>query len=130
MSTNTKRILIGIGVALGAFIIYSIFKAIKDGKKKLEDILMAPFRAASEAWTTVSGNAAAAASLPALHEQAVVLDNQIATMNQNDYAPGGRIYIKIANEQGTLAADAAWANVQANLASMQADTAGWWQLWK
>ena len=130
MTTNTKRLLIGLGVALGAFVAYSIFKAIRAGKKKLEDVFMAPFRAAAEAWTTVTGNAAAAATLPALHEQSVVLDNQIETMNQNDYAPGGRIYIRIANERGTLAADQAWANVQANLASQAADTAGWWQVWK
>ncbi len=126
MTTNTKRIVIGLGIALGAFVIYSIFAAIKDGKKKLEDILMAPFRAASEAWNTVTGNAAAAASIPAALQQSAVLDTQLATMNTNDYAPGGRIYIKIANERGTLAADEAWARVQDNLASQQADTSGGW----
>ena len=137
MSKNTKGILIVLGVAIVAYVIFSILKAIADGKRTAEAILMAPFRAAVQAWDAVAGavatvadNAAAAASLPSLHAQSVVLDDQLVAMNTNDYAPGGRIYRRIANEQGTLAADRAWQNVRNNLATQQADTAAWWQLWK
>ena len=41
-------------------------------------------------------------------------DAQLRAMNSVDYAPGGKIYEKIAAERGTAAADAAQAQVTAN----------------
>ena len=48
--------------------------------------------------------------------RADALDNQLKA-SEADYAPGGRIYNKIASEQGTAAADAAYAQVQGHVAA-------------
>ncbi len=42
-------------------------------------------------------------------------DAKLAEMNQRDYAPGGRLYNKIAAQQGTSAADAAYKATLNNL---------------
>lgn len=44
-------------------------------------------------------------------------DAKLAEMNQRDYAPGGRLYNKIATQQGTAAADAAYQQTLNNLES-------------
>ncbi len=53
------------------------------------------------------------------------LDAQLATMNNADYAPGGRLYGLIASDRGAVAADAAFAETQAHLAAQEADTASY-----
>ena len=63
-----------------------------------------------------------------LAEQSAALDAKIAAQQQADYAPGGRIYNQIADQNGggitgANAADNAWATVQAHDAQMTADTA-------
>ena len=59
-------------------------------------------------------------------------DAELAAINNNSYAPpsasnpnGGATYNTILTTQGKAAADAAWAQVQVNLAADQADTASY-----
>lgn len=132
MNPTLKKILIAAGVVLGAWAIWAIIKAIGDAREKAMSFtaaflhaLSAPYRAIAETADAVG----AAASLPALHSQSVQLDGELGALNNSDYAPGGKIYNRILVERGRAAADAAWAAVQRNLVTQQADTASWWKIW-
>lgn len=137
MKANTKNLLIAAGVVFGAALVWIVWKKITATKEEFQamlakgyDIVTWPARSVLGLVQSTAGNAAAAASLPALAAQSASLDQQLATINQNDYAPGGRIYEEIRLTRGRAAADKAWADVQANLASQRADTAAWWKFWQ
>lgn len=114
-----KEIIIVLTLGIAVYVVYSIYKAFQAGVRDVKGLLTAPFTALSNAYNTVTGGVAAVASLPALQQQNQLLDQQLTTMNTNDYAPGGSTYNLIAASQGQAAADAAWAQVQKNLATQE-----------
>lgn len=74
--------------------------------------------------SAVQPAANAAYGVPQLAAKSSSLSGQIIAQNNSEYAPGGRIYNSVAASQGTAAADANWAKVQADDASMlQSDAA-------
>lgn len=124
-SETTKHVLVALGIGVGIFIVYEMYKAISAGVSAVGDILMAPFNAISNAVSAAGSTASAvtnaAASVSAGNNAAA----QIAAMNNADYAPGGSVYNQIASTQGTAAANAAWQTVQNNQASQASQTVTW-----
>lgn len=136
MKPATKQLFIALGVVVTAGVSYVVWKKITATKAEFDALVRKgiavatwPITATYGAVNTVLGNASAAASIPELHAQSVVLDEQLATMNTNDYAPGGRIYNNIVAAKGKAEAERTWQQVQQNLAAQQAETAAWWKLW-
>ncbi len=50
------------------------------------------------------------------------LDAELRRINERDYGPGGRIYNRIAAQDGTAQADIAFALVKQHLAEQEAQT--------
>jgi hypothetical protein len=122
MKPETKHILIALGIGVGAFVLYEMYKAISAGATAIGDILLAP-------WTAITGALAAAGSAASSVTATVAnvsagnaAATQIASMNNADYAPGGSVYNSIASTQGAAAANAAWQTVQNNQAVQASQT--------
>ncbi len=134
MSDKTKALLkhaaIVLGVGVVAYALFAIYKAFKDGERKLSELLKAPFKMFSDAAGAVKDLAAAPGDLVDAAKQSEALDKQIVAQNANDYAPGGRIYNNILATQGQAAADAAWQAVQRDEQAMVQQTSDWWKFWK
>jgi hypothetical protein len=128
-----KKVLLVLGIGLAAYVLYSVYKVFAAGERTIAGLLMAPFTLGSEAASAVWGgaqdvgnNVIAAASIPGLTQRSQQLDTQITSQNNQDYAPGGKIYTNILNSQGKVAADKAWATVQSHDATMTAQTGSAW----
>jgi hypothetical protein len=118
LKTQTKHILIALGVGFGAFVIYETYKAISAGISGVSDVLMAPFNSISAAWngasSALTGAVSSVTGTVANIQAGNAAETQINQMNNSDYAPGGSIYNQIAATQGTAAANQAWQTVQNN----------------
>lgn len=126
MKKHWKFILLCAGVAFIAFLVWEIYRAIKAGVTDIAGLYKWIFNSASSAVGSVADGVSAAASLPGLVKTGQQLDTTITNQNNTDYAPGGRIYNNIVATQGQAAADAAWVKVQADDASMTAQTGVWY----
>ncbi len=136
-----KQIFVIAFLGVGVFIVVEIYKAWRAGVNDLKSLVLAPWTALKAGWSaasnaasTVAGNAAAAASLPSLTQAELAGANaQLAV--SGDYQPGGTIYEQIAATQGQAAADAAAAaatkNAQTQLSQAQSDSSwfGFGNLW-
>lgn len=134
MSKTTKHVLIALSLAGLAWLVYGVLSRLYAGAQSITDAIRGTVQGTAAAilypFSSVSTAVAAAASLPAAAQQSAALDSALATMNTNDYAPGGRIYNNIKAAQGQPAADAAWAAVQDHITTQEAQTSTWWQFWQ
>lgn len=134
MTKSTKRVLIALGIAAGAWLVFGVVSRLASGAKSITDAIRGTIEGTKTAllypFSSVASAVTDAASLPAAADQSAALDASLASLNGNDYAPGGRIYNNIASAQGVAAADAAWATVQEHQLAQEADTRAWWQIWK
>lgn len=135
-----KKIFIVLLLGFGAYALYAIYQAFKSGERTIAGLVTAPFKALSTVWGAVSSGASSAASaianstpvqgvealasLDSLTQTSAQLTAQNQALATNAYAPGGATYNQIAATRGTAAADAAWAQVQADYAAQnQVDAA-------
>lgn len=141
MSKHTKHVLLALLLGGLAYVLYKIFQAAGAVAKDAAAAVNAPINAAkaaaaavgqvaSDTYSAAAGavdnivsGAQDAALIPVLSQQSQALDQKIAQNATNEYAPGGTVYIQIANTQGQAAADADWAAVQKDLANQAAQTA-------
>lgn len=125
MKPHTKHILIALGVAVAAFILYEMYKAISAGATAIGDIIMAPWNAITGAVSGLSAGASAVAATVTNVQAGNSAAAQITQLDNSQYAPGGTIYNQIASTQGQAAADAAWQTVQNNQAVQTSQTVTW-----
>lgn len=146
MKPHTKHILIALGIGVGVFIVYEMYKAVSAGVTAASDILMAPWNAVKAVWSGASGAASSAASavssaastvannydiasqLPAL-TQTELQDAQAQGSVAASYQPGGTMYNTILATQGQAAATAAAQTAAQNAATEQQQAnadASWW----
>jgi hypothetical protein len=133
-----KKILAIVCFGLGAYAVYSIYEAFKNGERTVAGLLAAPFTALKSVGSaiastfnysasapgadipvvgTVAGGLNALDNLPDLISQDQTLTQQTQTLANQSYAPGGENYNTVAATQGQAAADANWAKVQADYAN-------------
>ncbi|HEX3626698.1 MAG TPA: hypothetical protein VH280_14895 [Verrucomicrobiae bacterium] len=125
MKTQTKHILLALGIGAGVFVLYEMYKAVNAGVTAIGDVLMAPFNAARAVWNGVSSAASSVTSTVANVAAGNAAEAQLNAMNNSDYAPGGTIYNEIAASQGPAAANQAWQTVQNNQATQASQDVTW-----
>src|ERR1700722_9563488 len=120
---TAEHILIALAIAGAVYVLYQMYQAYQAGKKDIVSLLSAPWNAIVSAWNGISSAASSAAGVvasPITSAVATVQNvaagnaaaNQITSMNNSAYAPGGATYNYILATQGQAAADAAWQTVQ------------------
>lgn len=129
MSKSAKYAAIGFGVAVVAFLLWSIYRTVKSGINDAAGILAgirADFKSAlgvvtgaATSTAQAASDVATAAALPNSVAQSQALDT-VGRMMASDYAPGGKTYNAIVASQGQAAAESAWSKVQADY-QVQAD---------
>lgn len=146
MKSQTKHVLVALGIAAGVFIIVEIYKAWQAGTTAIGDLLAAPWNAVQSIWGGITGAASSAGSavsnaastvannynwatqLPSL-TQTELTDAQNQGSIAASYQPGGTTYNMIAATQGTAAANAAAQTAAQNAATEQQQAnadASWW----
>lgn len=121
-----EKVMIALGVAIAAYIVYTIYQAIAKGVTDLASLAMAPFTAianeAAAVTASITGTTSAISQAAAANAAGNAAAAQITTLNNNQYAPGGTIYNQIAATQGTAAANAAYQTEQQNQAVQASQT--------